>query len=97
MASSLERVREPAAREARLGSKDQSRLLRTLDTKQRKALSLFQESSEITLTVLLGILWWRTQRSADTAYSVIFEEEQTPEVASLGLFRDGYLPPQPRE
>lgn len=48
MASSFERVRDQALREARRGGKDQSKLLRHLDAKQRKALELFQESNEIT-------------------------------------------------
>lgn len=48
MASSFERVREQALREASRGSKDQSKLLRNLDAKQRTALTLFQLSNEIT-------------------------------------------------
>jgi Fic family protein len=48
MATSFEKVRDQALGEARKGSKDQSKLLRNLDAKQRQALTLFQNSREIT-------------------------------------------------
>jgi Fic family protein len=48
MATSFERVRDQALREARKGGKDQAQLLRNLDAKQRKALALFEKSREIT-------------------------------------------------
>lgn len=51
----------------------------------------------ILLAGLLGIAWWRTQHSAGEAGGLVFEEEQPPEVASLGLFRDGFLPTQLKE
>lgn len=57
MANSFERVRAQAALEAGTGSKDQSKLLRNLDTKQRKALTLFSKSREIAakdITKLFG-------------------------------------------
>lgn len=47
MATSFEKVRDQALREAEKGGKDQSKLLRNLDSKQRKALALFQKSQEI--------------------------------------------------
>jgi len=47
MATSFEKVRDQALREAEKGSKDQSKLLRNLDSKQRRALTLFQKSREI--------------------------------------------------
>lgn len=47
MAASVEKVREQAMREAGTGRRDQSRLLRNLDRKQRSALTLFEESREI--------------------------------------------------
>ena len=47
MAISFEKVRDEAMREASRGSRDQSRLLRNLDTKQRKALTLFEGSREV--------------------------------------------------
>lgn len=48
MAHSFERVKEQALRESGRGRPDQSNLLRTLDTKQRKALVLFHQANEIT-------------------------------------------------
>jgi Fic family protein len=47
MATSFERVRDQARREAEKGGKDRSRLMRNLDSKQRRALTLFQKSREI--------------------------------------------------
>ena len=47
MATSFEKVRDQALREAEKGGKDQSKLLRNLDSKQRRALTLFQKSREI--------------------------------------------------
>ena len=48
MATSFEKVREHALREAERGRKDQSKLLRDLDAKQRRGLALFQQSRVIT-------------------------------------------------
>jgi len=48
MATSFEKVRDQALREAERGGKDQSKMLRNLDAKQRRALTLFQKSREIT-------------------------------------------------
>lgn len=48
MATSFEKVRDQARREAERGGKDQSKVLRNLDAKQRRALALFQKSREIT-------------------------------------------------
>jgi len=47
MAEAFENVRDQAISEQRKGRKDQSKLLRTLDAKQRKALALFQDAQEI--------------------------------------------------
>ena len=47
MAEAFEKVREQAISEQLKGHKDQSKLLRTLDAKQRKALALFQDAREI--------------------------------------------------
>jgi Fic family protein len=47
MAASFEKVRDQALREAEKGGKDQSKLLRNLDGRQRRALTLFQKSREI--------------------------------------------------
>ncbi len=48
MATSFEKVRDQALRESEQGGKDQSKVLRNLDAKQRRALTLFQKSREIT-------------------------------------------------
>ena len=45
--SSFDKVRDQAKREAGTGSRDQSRPLRNLDAKQRKALTLFERSREL--------------------------------------------------
>jgi len=47
MAEAFEKVRDQAQAEQNKGRKDQSKLLRTLDAKQRKALELFQDAQEI--------------------------------------------------
>ncbi len=47
MATSFEKVRDQALREGQKGGKDQSKLIRNLDSKQRRALTLFQKSREI--------------------------------------------------
>jgi Fic family protein len=57
-ASSFEKVQAQAQREAATGSGDQSRLLRDLDAKQRKAIPLFAESREISsreIAALFGV------------------------------------------
>jgi Fic family protein len=48
MATSFEKVHDQALGEAKRGGRDQSKILRNLDAKQRRALSLFQNSREIT-------------------------------------------------
>ena len=58
MAASFEKVQAQAQREATTGGSDQSRLLRDLDAKQRKAISLFAESREISsreIAALFGV------------------------------------------
>jgi Fic family protein len=47
MATSFAKVRDQALSEAEPGGKDQSKVLRNLDAKQRRALALFQKSREI--------------------------------------------------
>lgn len=47
MATSFERVHHQAQRAADRGGRDRSRMLRDLDAKQRRALTLFQKSREI--------------------------------------------------
>ena len=58
MAASFEKVQAQAQREAASGGGDQSRLLRELDARQRKAIPLFEESKEIgsrEIAALFGI------------------------------------------
>jgi Fic family protein len=58
VAASFEKVQAQAQQEAAKGGSDQSRLLRDLDPKQRKAISLFAESREITareISALFGV------------------------------------------
>lgn len=58
MASSFEKVEAQAQQEAAKGGGDQSRLLRDLDPKQRKAIPLFAKSKEVTarqIAALFGV------------------------------------------
>jgi len=48
MAEAFEKVRDQAAAESATGAQDQSKLLRNLDARQRRALGLFRKSREIT-------------------------------------------------
>jgi Fic family protein len=48
MADSFEKVREQARKEAAADGSDQSRLLRNLDARQRKVLTLFERSRDVT-------------------------------------------------
>jgi Fic family protein len=73
MASSFEKVQAQAQREAATGGGDQSRLLRDLDAKQRKAISLFAESREISsreIAALFGV----KQRAASALCQYWVEE-----------------------
>ena len=73
MASSFEKVQVQAQREAAAGGGDQSRLLRDLDAKQRKAISLFAESREISsreIAALFGV----KQRAASALCQYWVEE-----------------------
>ena len=63
MAHSFERVHDQAMAEADRGGKDQSKVLRNLDARQRKALTLFEESKEITAKEI-GELFGYKPRSA---------------------------------
>ncbi len=47
MVTSFGKVRDQVVREAEKGGKDQSKLLRNLDSKERRALTLFQNSREL--------------------------------------------------
>lgn len=63
MADSFEKVREQASREATTGKKDLSAQLRNLDARQRKVLSLFEKSREVTAKEI-GALFGYQPRNA---------------------------------
>jgi hypothetical protein len=59
--------------------------------------ALRDPASYAKLVAILGIAavccWWRTVRLAKSEESVVqFEEEESPAILGLGLFRDGALP-----
>ena len=64
MATSFEKVRDQALREADKGGRDQSRLLRELDSKQRRALMLFQRSREITARDVADLFGYKPRTAA---------------------------------
>lgn len=64
MATSFEKVRDQALREAEKGGKDQSRLLRNLDSKQRRALTLFRKSREVAAKDVAGLFGYRPRTAA---------------------------------
>jgi Fic family protein len=64
MAISFEKVRDQALREAEKGGKDQSRLLRNLDSKQRRALALFQRSREIAAKDVADLFGYKPRNAA---------------------------------
>jgi Fic family protein len=64
MAFAFEKARTQASREAGKGRENRSRLLRTLDGTQRKAVSLFQKSSEITARDIAGLFGYQPRTAA---------------------------------
>jgi Fic family protein len=64
MATSFEKVHEQAKREAETGSRDQSRLLRDLDAKQRKVLTLFERSREVTARDIAALFGFQPRTAA---------------------------------
>ena len=64
MATSFEKVRDQALREAEKGGRDQSRFLRELDSKQRRALTLFQRSREIAAKDVAGLFGYKPRTAA---------------------------------
>jgi Fic family protein len=64
MATSFEKVHDQALREAERGGKDQSRVLRNLDSKQRRALTLFQTSREIAAKDVADLFGYRPRTAA---------------------------------
>jgi Fic family protein len=64
VATSFEKVRDQAVREAERGGKDQSRLLRNLDPKQRRTLILFQKWREITAKDIAELFGYQPRTAA---------------------------------
>jgi Fic family protein len=64
MATAFEKVRDQALREADKGGKDQSRLLRNLDAKQRRGLTLFRKSREIVAKDVAGLFGYKPRTAA---------------------------------
>ena len=64
MATSFEKVRDQALREAEKGGRDQSKLLRNLDSKQRRALTLFQKSREIAAKDVADLFGYKPRTAA---------------------------------
>ena len=64
MATSFEKVRDQALRGAEKGHTDHSKLLRNLDSKQRQALTLFQQSREITAKDVAGLFGYKPRTAA---------------------------------
>jgi Fic family protein len=64
MATSFEKVRDQALREAERGRKDQSKLLRSLDAKQRRAMTLFQKSREIAAKDVAELFGYRPRTAS---------------------------------
>jgi Fic family protein len=61
MATSFEKVQSQAKQEAGTGSYDQSRLLRNLDAKQRKALTLFEGSREVSTKEVAALFGFQSR------------------------------------
>jgi Fic family protein len=64
MATSFEKVQAQARREADRGGKDQTGLLRTLDARQRRALTLFQEAREVEAKEIGGLFGLKPRSAA---------------------------------
>jgi predicted HTH transcriptional regulator len=64
MATSFEKVHAQAKKESQVGAADRSQLLRTLDAKQRKALTLFEHSREVTAKDIAELFGFRQRPAA---------------------------------
>ena len=64
MADSFEKVQAQARREAAKGGKDQTGMLRALDARQRRALTLFQASREVAAKEIGGIFGLKPRSAA---------------------------------
>jgi Fic family protein len=65
MADSFEKVREQAGREARTGAADLSATLRNLGARQRKALTLFEGSRELTARKIGGLFGYQPRTGSE--------------------------------
>lgn len=65
MATSFEKVHAQARKESQTGAADRSQLLRTLDTKQRKALTLFEHSREVTAKEVAALFGFQQRPAAN--------------------------------
>jgi len=64
MAASFEKVRDQALREAEKGGKDRSKLMRDLNSKQRRALTLFRQSREIAARDVADLFGYKPRTAA---------------------------------
>jgi Fic family protein len=64
MATSFEKVHAQAKREAQSGAADRTQLLRSLDAKQRKALTLFEQSREVTAKEIAKLFGFQQRPAA---------------------------------
>lgn len=64
MAASFEKLRDQAQREAARGAKDRAERLRDLDAKQRRAITLFEKSREITAKDIAGLFGYKPRTAA---------------------------------
>jgi hypothetical protein len=65
MADSFENVCEQARRESERGGRDRSKLLRDLDAKQRKGLTLFRRSREIAAKDVARLFGYKPRTGTD--------------------------------
>ena len=64
MATSFEKVHVKAEKESQAGAADRSQLLRTLDAKLRKALTLFEHSLEVTAKPIAELFGFQQRPAA---------------------------------
>jgi len=64
MAVSFEKVRDQAVREAGRGGRDQAKLLRNLDARQRRVLVLFRKSREIAAKDVARLIGYKPRATA---------------------------------
>jgi hypothetical protein len=64
MAISFEKVQAQAKQEAQSGAADRTQLLRSLDAKQRKALTLFERSREVTAKEIAELFGFQQRPAA---------------------------------